>query len=243
MVVECDTPQAGRAPGGQPAGLHKTQPAGFGATPEGLPRRRPAGIYRRFGKRALDLVLVLLAAPAILVLMVPLVIAVACDGGAPFYTQMRVGRGGRLYRMWKLRSMVREADRLLSEHLAADPGARVEWQRNQKLSHDPRITAVGRVIRKTSLDELPQLWNVLCGDMSLVGPRPMMDSQRGLYPGRAYYGLRPGITGLWQVAARNQTGFAARASFDTLYDRRLSLRQDLALLAGTVVVVYRCTGR
>ncbi len=224
MAMECDTPQAARRDGRAPG-------------------RGRAGLYRRIGKRAFDLALVLIAAPAILAVLLPLVVAVACDGGPPFYTQMRVGRGGRLYRMWKLRSMVADADRLLAEHLAADPAAREEWHRSQKLSQDPRITAVGRVIRKTSLDELPQLWNVLRGDMSLVGPRPMMESQRGLYQGRAYYRLRPGITGLWQVAARNQSSFAARASFDTLYDRRLSLRQDLTLLAATVAVVCRCTGR
>lgn len=221
MAMECDTPTAARA----------------------VYHRRRRGLYRRFGKRLLDLCLVLIAAPAILAVMLPLVIAVASDGGAPFYTQMRVGRGGRLYRMWKLRSMVPDADQLLAKHLAADEAARAEWSHSQKLRHDPRITAVGRVIRKTSLDELPQLWNVFRGDMSLVGPRPMMDSQRSLYQGRAYYRLRPGVTGLWQVAARNQSSFAARASFDTLYDRRVSLRHDLGLLAATVAVVCRGTGR
>ncbi|MBU2960055.1 sugar transferase [Citreicella sp. C3M06] len=221
MAMECDTP---------------------GLAPATTDLRR-GGIYRRGGKRALDLCLVLLAAPAILIVLLPLMIAVACDGGSPFYTQLRVGQGGRLYRMWKLRSMQPDADRLLAEHLAANAEARAEWEHSQKLSHDPRITAVGRIIRKTSMDELPQLWNVLRGDMSLVGPRPMMDSQRALYQGRAYYRLRPGVTGLWQVAARNQSSFAARASFDTLYHRRLSLRQDLALLAATVAVVCRCTGR
>lgn len=220
MTMQCDTP-------GVP-----------GAT-----ERRRRGLYRRCGKRLLDLALVLLAAPAIVLVMLPLVVAVASDGSSPFYTQMRVGRGGRLYRMWKLRSMVPDADRLLAEHLACDEAARAEWGHSQKLCVDPRITRVGRVLRKSSLDELPQLWNVLRGDMSLVGPRPMMDSQRELYQGRAYYALRPGVTGLWQVAARNQTGFAARASFDTLYERRLSLRQDLVLLAATVAVVCRCTGR
>jgi lipopolysaccharide/colanic/teichoic acid biosynthesis glycosyltransferase len=220
MTMQCDTPDL--------------------AAPLG---RRRRGLYRRAGKRLLDLCLVLIAAPAILAVLLPLAIAVACDGHTPFYSQMRVGRGGRLYRMWKLRSMVPDADRLLAERLAADPAARAEWGHSQKLCHDSRITAVGKVIRKTSLDELPQLWNVLRGDMSLVGPRPMMDGQQDLYQGRAYYVLRPGVTGLWQVAARNQTGFSARASFDTLYDRRLSLRQDLVLLAATVAVVCRCTGR
>ena len=152
-----------------------------------------------------------------------------------FYRQARVGRGGRIYRIWKLRSMVMNADQKLEAHLAADPAARAEWDETQKLKRDPRITRFGRLIRKSSLDELPQLWNVLIGDMSLVGPRPMMPDQRALYPGRAYYALRPGITGPWQVSERNATSFADRARFDDKYhDRDLSLATDVRLLRPTV---------
>ena len=97
--------------------------------------------------------------------------------------------------------MVVDAERRLAEHLAGDPAARAEWDTTQKLKNDPRITPIGRLIRKSSLDELPQLWNVLRGDMSLVGPRPMMPDQTALYPGRAYYALRPGLTGFWQICA------------------------------------------
>ena len=119
----------------------------------------------------------------------------------------------------------------LEDYLGANPVARVEWDEHQKLKDDPRITAAGRLIRKTSLDELPQLWNILRGDMSLVGPRPMMPQQAELYPGRDYYLLRPGLTGFWQISDRNETSFAARAAYDTQYCRRVSLLTDILVLS------------
>ena len=199
--------------------------------------------YRRTGKWALDVALVLLSLPFVLPLIGVLALAIFLrDGKMPFYSQDRLGKGGRIYRLWKLRTMVVDADRLLAAHLAADPAARQEWHETQKLKRDPRITRVGRLLRKSSLDELPQLWNVLKGDMSLVGPRPMMPEQRRLYPGEAYYRLLPGITGPWQVSERNATTFAARAGFDTDYERRLSLGADLRLLLATMRVVVRGTG-
>lgn len=208
------------------------------------PMRRTgsSGVYRNVGKRLLDLTLVMLGAPIVLLLVACLALVVALDGGQPFYSQTRVGRNARLYRMWKLRTMVADADARLESHLASDPEARAEWDRTQKLRNDPRITAAGRFLRRSSLDELPQLWNVLRGDMSLVGPRPMLPSQTTLYPGTAYYHLRPGLTGPWQVSSRNASAFADRARFDTAYDDELSLRADLGLLGATVQVVYRGTG-
>ncbi|WP_425429301.1 sugar transferase [Citreimonas salinaria] len=206
-----------------------------------LPRRF-GNIYRIYFKRTLDIALVLLAAlPTILVLSV-LCLAIMRDGASPFYRQQRVGRHGRSFHMWKLRSMVPNADRLLEAYLVDNPAAREEWDRRQKLGHDPRITRIGRLIRATSLDELPQLWNVLRGDMSLVGPRPMMTCQTSIYPGTAYYALRPGITGYWQTAVRNESSFVQRADFDTQYLRDLSIATDLKLLARTVKVVFRGTG-
>jgi exopolysaccharide production protein ExoY len=200
------------------------------------------GPYQRFGKRAIDLILVLIAAPGVLPVVLCLAIMVALDGGAPFYRQARVGRGGEIYVMWKLRSMVRGADARLADHLETDPLARDEWDRTQKLKDDPRITRFGRFLRRSSLDELPQLWNVLKGDMSLVGPRPMMPDQQKLYPGFAYYRLRPGITGPWQVSERNEASFVDRARFDAGYARDLSFGTDLQLLRATVSVVLRGTG-
>jgi lipopolysaccharide/colanic/teichoic acid biosynthesis glycosyltransferase len=208
----------------------------------GIPVTRRPGLYRNALKRLMDIVLVLLAAPVVLPVVLILAFCVAIDGGQPFYRQERVGKNGRIYRMWKLRSMVRDADNLLAAHLDADPAARLEWDVTQKLTHDPRITGFGAFLRRSSMDELPQLWNVLTGDMSLVGPRPMMPEQQALYPGRAYYALRPGITGTWQVSVRNASSFADRARFDDAYDRSLSLATDLRLLAATVRVVLRGTG-
>jgi exopolysaccharide production protein ExoY len=205
-------------------------------------RKAYQGLYRRGLKRMFDIAAVLAAAPVVVPLIGGIAVAVALEGGQPFYTQLRVGKAGRSFRMWKLRSMVRDADALMAAHLAADPQARAEWDATQKLRNDPRITRLGRFLRRSSLDELPQLWNVLTGDMSLVGPRPMMLNQREIYPGTAYYALRPGITGLWQTAGRNRTTFAARAEFDAAYENRVTLAGDLAILWRTVSVVMNATG-
>lgn len=201
-----------------------------------------AAPYRDAIKRALDIALVLIAAPAALLITFVFALLVMRDGHSPFYSQTRVGRGDTGFRMWKLRSMVPNADALLTSHLADNLEARAEWDRDQKLRFDPRITRIGRLIRKTSIDELPQLWNVLRGDMSLVGPRPMMPSQKEIYPGSAYYALRPGITGLWQTSVRNESSFAERAQFDTAYLRELSFANDVRILFKTVGVVMKGTG-
>lgn len=205
-------------------------------------QKRPGALYRATGKRALDITVVLLASLFVLPVVGLLALLVARDGGKPFYTQDRVGRNGRIYKIWKLRSMVDDADARLEAHLNAHPQARIEWDETQKLKDDPRITRFGALLRKSSMDELPQLWNVLKGDMSLVGPRPMMPSQVALYPGAAYYQLRPGITGSWQVSARNASTFADRAKFDTSYERDLSFMADTKLLIATVRVVLKGTG-
>lgn len=205
-------------------------------------KRPPGGLYRNALKRAFDISAVVLAAPFVVPLVFGLALAVRRDGGQAFYTQQRVGKDGRHFRMWKLRSMVTDADARMADYLAAHPEARREWEETQKLKRDPRITRFGQFLRKSSLDELPQLWNVMTGDMSLVGPRPMMLNQQALYPGNAYYRLRPGITGPWQTSGRNDTSFASRAEFDAEYDRTLSFRTDLRLLFRTVGVVMKCTG-
>ena len=203
--------------------------------------RSPAP-YPRYGKRALDLALVVAALPVWLPLILLAAAVVALDGHSPFYGQDRVGRGGRIFRMWKLRSMVPGADALLERRLAQNPDARLEWDDTQKLQDDPRITRFGRLLRKSSMDELPQLLNVLSGEMSLVGPRPMMIEQQVLYPGSRYYALRPGLTGFWQVSERNQCRFRDRARFDDAYWMAQSLRTDVSVLWRTIAVVMRCTG-
>ena len=148
-----------------------------------------------------------------------------------------------MFGIWKIRTMVSDADAQLEAHLAADPDAAREWHSTQKLKRDPRVTRVGRFLRKTSMDELPQFWNVLTGEMSLIGPRPMMVEQAELYPGRAYYALRPGITGPWQVSDRNDTTFAARAQYDQAYYDGLSLGVDASIFLRTFAVILLCTGR
>ena len=216
----------------------------YGARAWGAAERQ--GLYFRVFKRSFDVVAVLAAAVFVVPLVGLLGLLVGLDGGRPLYSQVRVGRGGREFRIWKLRSMDVDAERLLEAHLAADPAARAEWDRTQKLKDDPRITRIGRLLRKSSLDELPQLWNVLTGEMSLVGPRPMLPEQTELYPERAYHRaycqLRPGLTGFWQVWGRNDTAFDARATHDSLYFRRLSFVTDLLVLLLTVAVVLRGTG-
>ena len=204
--------------------------------------RRRTGLYRDLGKRAMDVSLILLSLPAILPLLLVLTAIVALHGGQPIFRQERIGRDGRIFHMWKLRTMVPGADEALETYLDDNPAMRAEWATKQKLLDDPRVTSLGRFLRKSSIDELPQLYNVLRGDMSLVGPRPMMVDQQTLYPGHDYYEVRPGITGFWQISDRNETSFADRAFYDARYNNQLSLKTDLAILFGTIRVVLRGTG-
>lgn len=208
--------------------------------------REPSVVYSQLGKRLIDVALVVLAAPVAVPLIGLILLAVWLEGGAPFYRQSRVGVGGKEFSCWKIRTMVRDADRVLQTLIETDPAIAAEWHENQKLVRDPRITRVGRFLRRTSLDELPQLWNVLNGTMSLIGPRPFMPNQQGLYAGgrtsAAYYSLRPGISGLWQVSRRNAGSFAERVYYDEEYSRSVSLYEDARILWQTFSVVLRATG-
>ena len=205
-------------------------------------QNEPRGIYHRYLKRLLDIVVVLMAAPIVVPVVLVLAAVAALDGAPAFYVQDRVGQDGRLFRFWKLRSMVPDADRRLADYLAQNPAARAEWDETQKLKDDPRVTRLGGFMRKTSLDELPQLWNVLKGDMSLVGPRPMMPQQKALYPGPVYHRVRPGLTGFWQISDRNQSSFASRSHYDARYAERISLSTDILVILMTVRSVLRGTG-
>ncbi|SLN46943.1 Undecaprenyl phosphate N,N'-diacetylbacillosamine 1-phosphate transferase [Roseovarius litorisediminis] len=200
------------------------------------------GIYCNLFKRLLDLFFVLMAAPFVVPVVLLLALFISRDGHNPFYRQVRVGRAGRNFTMWKLRTMVPDAENKLEDFLADDASARNEWNEKQKLADDPRVTRLGALIRKCSIDELPQLWNVLVGDMSLVGPRPMMPEQRRLYPGLSYFTLRPGVSGPWQVSDRNSSSFAARAEFDDQYNNNVSLKNDVRIILCTFLVVVRGTG-
>lgn len=193
-------------------------------------------------KRLMDISLVLIAGPLLLPLILVVALVIRLDGGPAFYLQPRIGRNGRVFRMVKLRSMVPDADAALNRYLEGNLEARAEWDTAQKLKHDPRLTSLGSVLRRYSIDELPQLWNVLIGDMSLVGPRPMMPCQRMMYPGTAYFDFRPGLTGLWQISERNNCTFADRASYDNLYAQNASVGTDIRVLLQTVGVVFRGTG-
>lgn len=200
------------------------------------------GLYRDAAKRAFDVLCVaILAVPTVLILLLVMPFIMR-KGGAPFYRQERVGQNGATFNLWKLRSMVPNADEKLAAYLADNPQARIEWDHHQKLKNDPRITPIGRFIRKTSIDELPQLLNVLRGEMSMVGPRPMMTSQQDIYPGQAYYEMRPGITGAWQVSDRHETSFAERALFDTKYYNQVSLMTDIGIMLRTITVVAKAGG-
>lgn len=205
-------------------------------------RREIRRAYRHVAKPLLDFFVTLAALPIILPVVLICCALVMMDGRAPFFRQKRVGLHGREFTMWKLRTMVPDAEERLEEYLEANPEARAEWDLHQKLEHDPRITHVGQFLRRSSLDEFPQFFNVLTGDMSLVGPRPMMVGQEDLYPGESYYHLRPGLTGPWQVSDRNASSFADRAWFDEAYLESISLRTDCRLIAATVGTVAKGTG-
>ena len=201
--------------------------------------------YARVGKRAFDitagLLLLLLFAPAILLLG----LLVSSDGGKPFISLRRVGRDGNHFACWKIRTMVVDAETRLAQILAQDPEAAAEWARDQKLVDDPRVTRLGKALRSTSLDELPQLWNVVRGDMSLVGPRPITDAEMVRYgdAGPYYISVRPGLTGLWQVQGRNSVSYDERVSLDVTYVSRLSFKNDISILFRTVGAVLNRTGR
>lgn len=199
-------------------------------------------LYRRFGKRALDLTLVIGTAWFTLPIIAILALIVMVTGQSPFYVQKRIGVNGRTFRMWKLRTMLPNAEQRLREYLATNPEARAEWDSKQKLRNDPRVTPIGNWLRKSSMDELPQLFNVFNGTMSLVGPRPMMLDQKMQYTGSAYYRLRPGITGTWQISDRNDCDFIGRVRYDEDYDREMSFASDIRILLRTVSVVIRGTG-
>lgn len=165
-------------------------------------------------------------------------------GGPALFRQRRCGAGGGTFSALKFRTMHVDAEARLDRLLAADPILRSEYRRHHKLHDDPRVTRVGSILRRTSLDELPQLWNVLAGDMSLVGPRPYMPHELAAHPGprAAIARVRPGITGLWQVSGRHRTTFEDRIRLDLAYVEGRSFRRDMAILRRTVTVIVRADG-
>jgi len=204
---------------------------------------RPLDSRAQRSKRIFDIVIGSLLLLMALVPAVVISLAIVQDTPGPiFFSQMRIGRGRRRFRLWKFRSMVPGADELLAKHLAENPQYRYEWLTTHKLKEDPRISRVGRLLRRTSLDELPQLWNVVRGDMSLVGPRPIVDAEVQKY-GEAfdlYAQVAPGLTGLWQVSGRTDTSYLQRTQLDCAYIRGRTLWTDVKVLYKTVgVVLFR----
>ncbi|RZL85969.1 MAG: exopolysaccharide biosynthesis protein [Sphingomonas sp.] len=199
---------------------------------------------RRF-LRAMDVTIAFLALIVFSPVMLVLALAIRMiNGASPLYGHRRYGKDGRTFICYKFKSMAPNADARLSRLLASDPVARAEWYRDHKLRSDPRVTKIGRIIRKTSLDELPQLFNILRGEMSLVGPRPIVAAEVARYGKHFvdYCSVRPGITGIWQISGRNDTGYRRRVAMDSLMARRMSPRLYARVLIGTARSVLRGNG-
>ena len=198
-----------------------------------------------FAKRMMELVLVLLVAPFVGLVVLAIMLLVRLDSPGPvFFGHTRIGRDQRPFKAWKIRSMKVDAAELLETLLAEDPAAREEWERDRKLRDDPRVTRIGKWLRRTSVDEIPQLWNVLRGEMSLVGPRPIIQEEAAMYGHRfpLYCRVTPGITGLWQVSGRNTTTVSERVQLDVYYVRNWSPWLDLHILIRTAQTVLSGRG-
>ena len=198
--------------------------------------------------RVLKTWLDLVGAASLVLVLSPLLLAIALmvklDGGPVFYLHPRVGAGGRRFFCLKFRSMHQRSAEMLEHMLRTDAVAAIEWAATQKLRHDPRITRIGGFLRQTSLDELPQLFNVLRLEMSLVGPRPIVDNEIERYGDHIayYYATRPGLTGLWQVSGRSSMTYRQRVQLDTHYVENWTLWLDAMILAKTVPAVLKRTG-
>jgi exopolysaccharide production protein ExoY len=202
-------------------------------------------IQYSFVKRVIDMLIVCAMLPCLIPLFLIVALVVRASSPGPIlYNQKRLGRFGREFRLWKFRSMHVNADEILREHLAADSEARREWAESRKLKDDPRVTTLGRFLRKTSLDELPQLLNVLAGSMSLVGPRPIVADERVRY-GSAYFfytSAKPGLSGLWQVSGRSDLTYDQRVALDEQYVRSWSVVGDIKILWQTASAVWHSKG-
>jgi Undecaprenyl-phosphate galactose phosphotransferase WbaP len=206
----------------------------------------PAKLFRyRVLKRGLDIALVLLAAPVLLPLLVTVGLVVRLRSPGPiFFSHRRISRNGAFFPMWKFRTMCNNSAEVLEEYLARHPEARSEWRKTHKLRCDPRITGIGLFLRRYSLDELPQVWNVLTGKMSLVGPRPIVAAEVEKYGARfAYYcKVKPGVTGLWQVSGRSDLTYEQRVALDCQYVKEWSLFLDIKILLRTFASVVNQDG-
>lgn len=223
-------------PADAPGLVHVCEPARL-YTPHVLVPPRP--LWSRVGKRLVDSLGAIVLAAVFSPLIIAVVLILRRDGHAVIYKHRRVGKHGQIFECLKFRTMVPDADRILHSLLAHDEGLKAEWIQNHKLKSDPRVTAIGRFLRQTSLDELPQLWNVLRGEMSLVGPRPVVREELLRYGrnGGFYLAVKPGITGLWQATGRNDTDYRRRVAMDIYYVRNHNIWLDAYILMKTTGVV------
>lgn len=196
-------------------------------------------------KRCMDIGLIIALSPFALVVMALITLILSFGRGPVFHSQLRVGRAGRRFRIWKFRTMRPVCAAEFQDYLSKNPDLSSEWHQTRKLQHDPRVTRFGAFLRKSSMDELPQLWNILRGEMSLVGPRPVpYDELHENYRGyvAAYQKCQPGLTGLWQVSGRNRLHYDARVRLDASYAVNQNILLDLKILFRTIKVVLRGTG-
>lgn len=214
--------------------------ATFQLTTSSLQLDRNVTIVRKTAKRFFDAAVALLLLVTILPMMAIIAALIAIDGGPVLYSHPRIGKNGCAFGCLKFRTMILGADECLDEYLSYHPDANREWQESRKLLFDPRTTAIGRMLRKTSLDELPQLFNVLTGDMSLVGPRPVTADELARYDisAVAYKSIRPGITGPWQIGGRSSVSYERRIQLDAEYARSQSFVGDLRILLRTPAAVF-----
>lgn len=219
------------------------------ALPSVRARRReqlPADLFRyRVVKRGLDILLILAMAPVLLALMAVVSAVVMLSSPGPiFYSHRRIRKDGAFFSMWKFRTMCVNSAEVLEDYLSEHPEARQEWNKTHKLRHDPRITPIGAFLRRYSLDEFPQLWNVLTGHMSLVGPRPIVAAEVEKYADsfECYCRVKPGLTGLWQVSGRSELTYDERVTLDCEYVNGWSLRKDFRILAKTLRAVLKQDG-
>jgi len=212
-----------------------------GEEPDDRRRKFQAPVGGR-GKRLFDIVIASLALVLVSPLMIAMAIIIRIRMGSPvIYSHPRVGVKGKIFRCYKFRTMVNNGSEVLERHLAEDPASAEEWSTARKLSNDPRVTRLGQLLRRSSIDELPQLFNVLRGDMSLVGPRPIVVDELKPYGKNAeeYLAARPGITGIWQVCGRNSLAYSNRVKLDAMYVHRWSMLVDLAILLKTVPALLK----
>jgi Undecaprenyl-phosphate galactose phosphotransferase WbaP len=196
-------------------------------------------------KRVIDICLVLMALPILIVLFILLAVLIRINSPGPiFYTQIRIGKDGKEFKIWKFRTMVVNAEEVLKDYLVKHPSLHTEWKDNQKIKIDPRVTTVGKILRRFSLDELPQFINIFHGEMSLVGPRPIVQEEIPFYGDNyhLYTRVKPGLTGLWQVSGRNDLEYRERVNLDEYYVRNWSVWMDIYILASTIIAVITGKG-